>query len=103
MRDIRSDLHERANAAEEEIRAFYADCEKMIEQLHKERDEKVAKAKAKLEMISKLIELENEDVGKVVSVTPPATLPPLSSAAPLTSSSAPPIPLAQAIGFRKVG
>ena len=35
MRDIRSDLQERANSVEEEIRAFYADCEKMIEQLQK--------------------------------------------------------------------
>jgi hypothetical protein len=102
MRDIRSDLHERANAAEEEIRSFYADCEKMIEQLQKERDAKVARAKAKLDMLSKLIEFENEDVGKVSSVTPPAALPPLASVVPLANSNASPTPLAQAIGFRKV-
>ena len=104
MRDIRSDLHERAKSAEEEIRVFYADCEKMIEQLQKERDAKVAKVKAKLEIVSKLIEFESEHVGKVQSVTPPAALPPLSRVVPLTnSSSASPTPLAQAIGFRKVG
>jgi hypothetical protein len=42
MRDIRSDLQERADAAEEEIRAINADYEKIIEQLHKERGEKLA-------------------------------------------------------------
>jgi hypothetical protein len=99
MRDIRSDLHERANSADEEIRAFYAECEKMIEQLQKERDAKVAKAKAKLEIISKLIEFESEDVGKVQSAMPPAALPPLSS----ENNRASPTPLARAIGFKKVG
>ena len=103
MRDIRSDLHERANSAEEEIRAFYADCEKMIEQLQKERDAKVAKAKTKLEIISKLIEFESEDVGKAPSVTPPAALPPLSRVVPVTNNRASPTPLARAIGFKKVG
>jgi hypothetical protein len=53
-------------------------------------------------MISKLIEFENEDVGKVPSVAPPAALPPLSGVVPLTNGSASPSPLAQAIGFKKV-
>ena len=33
MCDIRSDLQERAHSTEEEIRALYADCEKIIEQI----------------------------------------------------------------------
>ena len=35
MRDIRSDLQERANAAEEEVLAINSDYEKKIEQLQK--------------------------------------------------------------------
>ena len=54
MRDIRSDLQERANASEEEIRAINADYEKMIEQLQKEREEKLARVKMKFDLISKL-------------------------------------------------
>src|SRR4249920_2040677 len=98
MRDIRSDLHERANSTEEEIRTIHADCEKMIEQLQKERDAKVAKAKMKLEMISKLIEFENEDLSKMPPQTPPEGLQQPSSVVPLQNAS----PLAQMIGFRKV-
>ena len=102
MRDIRGDLQERVKATKEEVQSINADYEKKIEQLQKERDAKVAKAKMKVEMISKLIEFENEDVGKVPSVAPPAALPPLSSVVPLTNGSASPTPLAQAIGFKKV-
>jgi hypothetical protein len=102
MRDIRSDLHERANSTEEEIRALHADCEKMIEQLQKERDAKVAKAKAKLEMISKLIEFENEDMSKMPPLTPPADLPQPPSVVPLRNASVTSTPLSQMIGFKKV-
>ena len=105
MRDIRSDLHERAKATEEEVRSIVGDYEKKIGQLQTERDEKVAKATMKLEMITKLIEFENADMDKAPPVAPRAALMPLSqvvvplhneSGAPLTS-------LAQAIGFKKVG
>jgi hypothetical protein len=103
MRDIRSDLQERANATEEEIRAINADYEKMIEQLQKEREEKLDRVKSKLELISKLIEFENADAGKVPSVTPPEVLPQLSHVGPPPNASVAPTPLAQMIGFRKVG
>ena len=102
MRDIRSDLQERANATEEEIRVINADYGKIIEQLQTERDAKVAKAKTKLEVIGKLIEFENADAGKVPSVTPPADSPHLSRVVSLPNGSAAPTPLAQAIGFKKV-
>jgi hypothetical protein len=102
MRDIRSDLQERANSTEEEIRALYADCEKIIEQIQTERDAKVAKAKMKLDMLSKLIEFENADAGKVPSVTPPEALAPLSRDVPLPNGNVAPTPLARAIGFKKV-
>ena len=103
MRDIRSDLQERANATVEEVRAINADYEKMIEQLQKEREEKLDRVKSKLELISKLIEFENEDNSKVPPVAPPAALPPLSHVVPLHNAKAPLTPLAQAIGFKKVG
>ena len=102
MRDIRSDLQERANATEEEIRAINADYEKIIEQLQTERAAKVAEAKMKLEMISKLIEFENADLDKVPPVRPPGALPHLSRVVSLHNGSAAPTPLAQAIGFKKV-
>ena len=102
MRDIRSDLQERAHSTEEEIRALYADCEKIIEQIQTERDAKVAKAKMKLDMLSKLIEFENADAGKVPSVTPPEALPPLARVVSLPNGTAAPTPLAQAMGFKKV-
>jgi hypothetical protein len=102
MRDIRSDLQERANAIEEEIRAINADYEKIIEQLQKEREGKLAKAKSKLALISKLVEFENEDLDKVPSVRPPGALPHLSRVVSLPNGSAAPTPLAQAIGFKKV-
>ena len=102
MRDIRSDLHERANSTEEEIRTIHADCEKMIERIQKERDAKVARAKTKLEMISKLIEFENEDLSKMPPQTPLEGLPQPSSVVPLRNASVAPSPLAQMIGFRKV-
>ena len=56
----------------------------------------------KFEMLSKLIEFENADMAKVPPVAPPAALPPLSQVVPLRNGSAPPTPLAQAIGFKKV-
>ena len=103
MRDIRSDLQERADAAEEQIRAINAAYEKMIEQLQKERGEKLARVEMKLEMISTLIEFENADAGKVPSVTPPADSPRPSHVGPPPNASVAPTPLAQMIGFRKVG
>ena len=49
---------------------FVADYEKKIGQLQTERDERVAKATMKLEMLSKLIEFENTDMGKAPPVAP---------------------------------
>jgi len=39
MRDIRSDLQERATLIEEQIRAAYAHFERTVQQLQNERDE----------------------------------------------------------------
>jgi hypothetical protein len=98
MRDIRDDLQERANSTLEEIRTLNAECEKIIEQLQKERDAKVAKTTMKLEMLSKLIQFENEGVSKV-SVTPPSSLPPRAVPVPYENVTPTPWPN---IGQRKV-
>lgn len=102
MRDIRGDLQERANSAEEEIQTLYADCEKRIEQIKTECDAKVAKAKTKLEMLNKLIEFENEGMSNVAQEASAPGPPPLSRVVPPPNGSAAPTSLAQAIGFRKV-
>jgi hypothetical protein len=45
MRDIRSDLEERANFFEEQIRAAYAHFERMSQQLQGELDMRIADLK----------------------------------------------------------
>ena len=101
MRDIRSDLEERFNAAEEEARAVAIEYDKRIEELQIERDAKVEKAKTKVELLSKLIEFENEALSKAPSEAPSAPQRP-HLVSPLNGSVGP-NPLAQMIGFRKVG
>ena len=53
MRDIRSDLQERATFIDEQIKAAYAHFEKTIEQLQNERDARIADLKSGLAMIAK--------------------------------------------------
>lgn len=58
MRDIRSDLQDRANLLEEQISAAYAHFEKRLEQLQGERDAKVSEPKSELQAIAKLMDSE---------------------------------------------
>jgi hypothetical protein len=71
MRDIRSDLQERANFIEEQIRGVFAHFEKMVEQLHNERDARVADVKEAHAMINKFMEFEARQVGNVVELANP--------------------------------
>jgi archaellum component FlaC len=87
MRDIRSDLHERVNRMEEQIRALHAHCEKTVKQLQAERDAKVGEVRLKLETIHKLIEFENQDISNAPPVVAPV-------------ASAPP-PQAQVVGLKR--
>jgi hypothetical protein len=103
MRDIRSDLQERFNAAVNEARAIAVEYEKRIEQLQSERDAKIEKAKMKVELLSKLIEFENEAMSKVPSETPPAGPPQRASLGPAAGRERRPNPLAQGLGFKKMG
>jgi lipase chaperone LimK len=71
MRDIRSDLQERANIIEEQIRAAYAHFEKAIQQLQNERDARVADLQGSHAMLNKLIEFEARFMENVVPLSNP--------------------------------
>ena len=58
MRDIRSDLQERATLIDVQIRAAYSHFEKTVEQLKNEHNVRVADPKSGLTMIAKFVEFE---------------------------------------------
>jgi hypothetical protein len=58
MRDIRSDLQERADLAQDQIKAADVHFERMVQQLRNEHDASMADLKATLAMIAKLMEFE---------------------------------------------
>jgi hypothetical protein len=78
MRDIRSDLQERANFIEQQIRAAHSHFEKMVQQLQSERDMRIADLKSglaiieRLAIMQKLIEFDNSRVGNVVKFANPS-------------------------------
>jgi hypothetical protein len=71
MRDIRSDLQERASFIEEQITSVYAHFEKAIQQLQSERDARVAELQGAHSMINKLVEFETGFMDNVVSLSNP--------------------------------
>lgn len=73
MRDIRSDLEERAHVIHEQLRAADAWFEKVMQKLQNERDAKVSDLKGTLAMIDKLMQFEARAMDKVVTLeNPPA-------------------------------
>jgi hypothetical protein len=78
MRDIRSDLEERAQIIQEQIRAAYAHFEKVVQQLQNERDARVSNLKETLAMIDRLIQFEVGVMDKVVTLETPASEPSLA-------------------------
>ena len=60
MRDIRSDLQERANLIEEEINAAVTHFEKTVQQLQGEYDARVAQLKSEVAVLGVLIEAEHQ-------------------------------------------
>lgn len=68
MRDIRSDLEERANIIQEQLRASYAHFENVVQQLQRERDARIADLNQTLAMIDKLMEFESGVMAKVVTL-----------------------------------
>ena len=79
MRDIRSDLEERAHVIHEQLRAADAWFEKVMQKLQNERDAKVSDLKGTLAMIDKLMQFEAGVVDKVVTLeNPPPSQPSLA-------------------------
>ena len=79
MRDIRSDLEERAHIIQEQVKVAYAHFERMAQQLQSERDARIADLKGSLAMIEKLIQFETGIVSNVVKLeNAPASQPSLS-------------------------
>jgi hypothetical protein len=72
MRDIRSDLEERAHIIEEQLRAAYAHFERAVQQLQNERDARVSDLKGTLAMIDKLMQFESGVIDKVVTLENPS-------------------------------
>ena len=72
MRDIRSDLEERAQIIQEQLRGTNAHFEKVMQQLQSERDARVADLKGTLAMIDKLMQFESGVMDKVVTLEHPA-------------------------------
>jgi 6-phosphogluconate dehydrogenase len=81
MRDIRSDLLERANLMEERIKAANAHCEEKVKQLQKERDATVAELKSGIAMLGKLMEFEQGQMSNVEAARTRPVSPKLSVAA----------------------
>jgi hypothetical protein len=72
MRDIRSDLEERAHIIEEQLRAAYGHFERAVQQLQNERDARVSDLKGTLAMIEKLAQFESGVMDKVVTLENPS-------------------------------
>jgi hypothetical protein len=74
MRDIRSDLQERATLIDDQIRAAVAHYEKTIQQLQTERDARIADLKSGLAMLAKFMEFEERFLHNTAPVVPPTPL-----------------------------
>ena len=74
MRDIRSDLQERATLINEQIRVAYDQFQKTLEQLQNERDAKIDDLKSQLAMVAKFMEFEQRFLGNASPPAPPSPL-----------------------------
>jgi hypothetical protein len=70
MRDVRSDLEERAHILEEQLRATYAHFDRMVQQL--ERDARISDLKDMLATIDKLTQFEARAMDNVVTLENPS-------------------------------
>ena len=95
MRDIRSDLQERADWLEEQINSSLAQFEKYVEQLKLEHDNRVKDLKNELEAVNALLGIEQRRHGTVQA--PAAAPQPVQAQRPR-----PQLPLADFI-IRKLG
>ena len=68
MRDIRGDLQERANMFEQQINAAQQQFEKLIDQLKREKDSRLADLKAELDAVNRVLEIEHRRLRSATSV-----------------------------------
>ena len=68
MRDIREDLQERVELVKQQINAEQNRFAKLLKQLSSEQDGKVRYAKAELETVKRVIEIEHRRLGSTISV-----------------------------------
>ena len=68
MRDIREDLQERVELVKQQINAEQNRFAKLLKQLSSEQDGKVRYAKAELETVKRVIEIEHRRLGTTMSV-----------------------------------
>ena len=74
MRDIRSDLQERATLIDEQIKGAYDHFERSIRQLQNERDARISELQSALSMIAKFIEFEDRNMPNVTQTVPSSPL-----------------------------
>ena len=74
MRDIRSDLQERATLVDDQLRAAVAHFDTAIQQLQSERDARVAGLKSDLSVITKFMEFEERLLHNTPPVVPASPL-----------------------------
>jgi hypothetical protein len=70
MRDIRSDLDERAHIIQEQVKVANAHFEKTVQRLQAERDARVSELKGALAMLERLMQFENNLTGNVLAQEP---------------------------------
>jgi hypothetical protein len=74
MRDIRSDLQERATLIDDQIKDAYDHFERSIRQLQNERDSRLGELQSALSMIARFIEFEDRNIPKVTQAGPSSPL-----------------------------
>jgi hypothetical protein len=74
MRDIRSDLQERATLIDDQIKDAYDHFERSIRQLQNERDSRLGELQSALSMIARFIEFEDRNIPKMTQAVPSSPL-----------------------------
>ena len=74
MRDIRSDLQERATLIDDQIKDAYDHFERSIRQLQNEQDARLGELQSALSMIARFIEFEDRNIPKVTQAVPSSPL-----------------------------
>ena len=74
MRDIRSDLQERATLIDYQIKDAYDHFERSIRQLQNERDARLGELQSAVSMIGKFIEFEDRNIPNVTQTVPSSPL-----------------------------